>query len=315
MRGAGGYAGKMAGASAGKWTLISVKALVSGALIAYLIRRIDLHALVRHFREMDLRFFLAAVATALFIFFLTAVRWKILLGGSRRTGMLFSLCLIGAFFNNLLPGAVGGDAVKAYYLYQETREGGRSIASVFLDRYLGFLGLLIIGLVSGLIAFPDLASVGMQWVTPLLFAAFLAGSLAVFGLRIGRRYATVAHFYDYLHDTLRQGGTVLRALGLSLAIQALSIVSVYLVARAVGQRPPFMALFVFVPVIVTVMMLPVSISGFGLRENAFVLLFGLCGIPAEASTTISLLWFLSIALASLAGLVEYLRRKHSPSLT
>ena len=55
----------------------------------------------------------------------------------------------------------------------------------------------------------------------------------------------------------------------------------------------------------------ISISGLGVRESAFVLLFRLTGVPAEASMSISFLWFLSIVAASLIGLVEYLRiRRH-----
>ena len=41
-----------------------------------------------------------------------------------------------------VAGAVGGDAVKAYYLYKETGQGGSSLGSVFLDRYVGYLALL-----------------------------------------------------------------------------------------------------------------------------------------------------------------------------
>jgi uncharacterized membrane protein YbhN (UPF0104 family) len=178
-----------------------------------------------------------------------------------------------------------------------------------MDRYVGYAALLCIGLASGLAAFRDLEAVRMQWLTPLLFLSFLCGSLAVFGLRIGRRFAAVADFYEYFHETMRNRPVLAKAFLLSLGVQVLSILMVYLISRGIGHQLPFAALFVFVPIIITAMMVPLSISGLGIREGAFVLLFGLIGIPAEASTTISFLWFLSIAAASLAGLVEYLRRR------
>lgn len=287
--------------------LITSKMLVSGILLVYLFRRIDLQAVVRHFHEMNAWYFVLSSIISLFTLFLASLRWRALLGEKRSIGRLFSLNLIGSFFNNLLPGAVGGDAVKAYYLYKEIRQGGKSIASVFMDRYIGYLGLLTIGLVSGAVAFHDLKAVGMQWITPLIFSAFLAGSVLVFGLRIGRRFSTVADFYDFFHDTLQNRRAILTAFGLSLLIQFLTILSIYSITLGIGQRPPFLVLFVFVPIIITVTMVPISISGLGLREGAFVLLFGLIGIPAEASTTISLLWFLSIATATLPGLALYLR--------
>ncbi|MDH4161445.1 MAG: flippase-like domain-containing protein [Nitrospirota bacterium] len=303
------------GNSLKKIALVALKALVSGILLTYLFRKIDLRTMIEHFRDMNGWYFTLSSLASLCTIFLASLRWRALLSGSQPISKLFSLNLIGSFFNNFLPGAVGGDAVKAYYLYREIGQGGRSIASVFMDRYMGYTGLLTIGLISGAIAFNDLRAVGMQWITPLLFAAFLGGSLLVFGLRIGRRFSTVADFYDYFHGTLRNRRAILAAYGLSLLIQLLTILSIYLITLAVGQRPQFTALFVFVPIIVTVMMLPISISGLGLRESAFVVLFGLVGISAEASTTISILWFLSIAAPSLIGLVEYARYKRTPAAT
>jgi len=182
-----------------------------------------------------------------------------------------------------------------------------------MDRYMGYLGLLSIGLVSGMVAFDELKALRMQWITPLIFFAFLAGSLLVFGLRIGRRFSTVADFYEFFHDTLRNRRVILTAFALSLGTQLLTILSISLITMAIGLKPPFTALFVFVPIIITIMVLPISISGLGLRESAFVLLFGLSGISAEASTTISLLWFLSVVTASLFGLIEYIRYRRTPA--
>lgn len=293
-----------------KAVLIIAKIAVSGALLAFILRKAGIGNVAAHLRDMDPRYFALVSLIYLLILFLTAVRWRLLLGGAQPVGRIFSLCLIGSFFNHLLPGAVGGDAVKVYYLYRETQQGGKSLASVFMDRYIGYFGLLSIGLASGIAAFRDLAAVGMQWVAPALFASFLAGSLLVFGLRIGRRFASVANFYDFFHETLRNRPVMAKAYAISLLIQTLTILSVSLIARGLGQSPSFAALFVFVPIVITVMMVPVSISGLGLREGAFVLLFGLTGVPAEASASISFLWFLSIAAASLLGLVEYLRYRN-----
>jgi uncharacterized membrane protein YbhN (UPF0104 family) len=222
--------------------------------------------------------------------------------------------MIGSFFNNLLPGVIGGDAVKIFYLYRDTKKGSSSFGSVFMDRYMGFFALLSIGLISGLIAFGELRKIGMQWVLPLLFAAFIAGSMAFFGLRMGKRFAAVADFYDYFHKYFKRKTVMIKAFLLSVLIQLISIFMVYVISLGIGQKPSFAALFVFVPVIITVMVIPVSLSGFGVREGAFVMLFGLTGISSEASMSISFLWFLSIALASMIGLLEYFRYRRNLQL-
>jgi uncharacterized membrane protein YbhN (UPF0104 family) len=57
-------------------------------------------------------------------------------------------------------------------------------------------------------------------------------------------------------------------------------------------------------------MIPISISGIGIREGAFVFFLGTLGISPDKALTLSLLWFLSIVIAGLWGLCEYLRFKH-----
>ena len=289
------------------------KVAVSGLLLTFVLRKVGLQNIAAHLREMDLRFFFLSSLLFLLTVVLASLRWGILLKQSQPRRKLFSLCLIGGFFNHFMPGSVGGDAVKAYYLYKETGQGGSSLGSVFLDRYVGYLALLSIGLIAGIIGYSDLRPLGLHWVTPLLFVLFLSGSLLFFGLRIGRRFAAMADFYDFFHDRLRDVRSLGKAFLLSLLIQALNILEIYVISLGLGQHPTSTALFVFVPLIFTVMMVPVSISGLGLREGAFVILFGLTGISAEASTSISFLWFLSVATGSLPGLFLYLRlRSASP---
>ena len=296
-----------------KVSLLLLKLVVSGILLTVVLRKAGIQNVVTQLREMDPRSFLLAGGLSILMVFLTAVRWGLLLGGAHRIGKLFPLCLLGSFFNHLLPGAVGGDAAKLYYLYRETRQGGKVFASVFLDRYVGYCGLLSLGLIAGIAAFRELAAVDLQWAAPLLFAAFFVGSLFVFGLRIGRRFAVVADFYDHFHATLGDRPAIVKAYALSIAIHVLAVLSVYTISRGIGQHPPLSELFVLVPLIITFMALPISISGFGLRESAFVLLFGLLGIPAEASASIAFLWYLSSAAASLPGLIVYVRLGRAPA--
>ena len=288
--------------------LLVLKMTVSGCLLTFVLRKVGLQNIISHLKEMDLRFFFLATLTYPLTIALASLRWGVLLKQAHSRKKLFSLCLIGSFFNHFMPGAVGGDAVKAYYLYKETGHGGISLGSVFLDRYVGYCSLLSIGLIAGLVGYRDLKAFGLHWLTPALFVLFLLVSLLFFGLRIGRRFAAIADFYDYFHDTFRDRRVLGKAFLLSLMIQALNILAIYLISLGLGQHPSFTALFVFVPLIVTVMAVPISISGLGLREGAFVVLFGLTGISAEASTAISFLWFLSVMTGSLAGLGEYVRQ-------
>lgn len=284
-----------------------IKIAVSGTLLVFIFKKTGLEQVLKQFQSMNLWLFGMSSLLYILIVFVSAHRWALLLDKPYPFKKIFSLYMVGSFFNNLLPGAVGGDAVKAYYLYKDTRKGGSSIGSVFMDRYIGLCALLSLGLISSLAAFPELKTIGMHLAIPALFCLFIVGSLLFFRLRIGKRFSAVSDFYDYFHRSIRNKTMLVKAFGLSLIVQILSFFMIYLIARGIDQKLTFMALFVFVPIISIVTMLPISISGLGVRESAFVLLFGLTGVPAEASMSISFLWFLSIVMASLIGLVEYLR--------
>ncbi len=288
---------------------ILLKLFISALLLALIMKKAGPHSIILRMRSMNAWFFLLAIALYVVLSWLVALRWRILLDGRYRIGTLFSLHMIGNFFNTILPSSMGGDAVKAYYLYRESKQAGVSFGSVFLDRYMGLLARLTLGLVSCAAAFAELKAIGMQWAIPALFLAFTAGSLVVLRLRIGGRFDAVADFYDYVRTRLARRRVMLRTFLLSLIIQSLLILMVASVARSIGQSLSFIELFVLVPIIMTLMIVPVSISGFGVREGAFVAIFNLTGIPSSVSVSLSFLWFLSMAAASLIGLVEYLRRR------
>jgi len=282
-------------------------------LLAFIFRKAGLQNILSHLGTMDLRYFFLSSLLYVAIVAIAAVRWSFLLESRYSMRKLFSLYFIGSFFNHILPGSIGGDTVKMYYLYRDTKKGGSSFGSVFLDRYIGLFSLLTMGLTAGIIAFDELKAVRMQWVIPLLFTANIVGSAIFFGFRIGKRFSVVADFYDYFHTYLRRKMVLVKVFILSVILQVLSIGMIYLIALGLGQQLSFTALFVFVPIIVTVTTLPISISGLGVRESAFVLLFGLVGVPAQESASISFLWFLSIATTSLIGLVEYVRFRRESS--
>jgi hypothetical protein len=117
----------------------------------------------------------------------------------------------------------------------------------------------------------------------------------------------LSEFYDYFHYYRNQKGVILKALLLSAVVQVIGFCAVYILALGLGVNIPFLACLVFVPLIIMFAAVPLSISGIGIREGAFVLLFGLIGIRQDAATALSLSWFLANSTGSLTGIIEYIR--------
>lgn len=238
---------------------------------------------------------------------------------------LFSLYLIGSFFNNLMPGIIGGDAVKAFYLnkalkerYREretenspllTNSSSLSIASVFMDRYIGFISLLIISMIAYPFGFSIFRGSYIEWILPVIIVAFVIGSSILFVFRIGNRIRFMTGFYEYLKHYRGEKGMLFKCLILSLILQVVIICSVYVVSRGVGIDVPFYFLSIIIPIISVISSIPISISGLGVREASFILLLSPLGISHAQAITLSLAWFLSFAAGSLPGFFLYIRRK------
>lgn len=258
---------------------------------------------------MSFTAFIFAIFLYLFAQLLSTLRWKLLLPGVIGIRKLFSLCMIGSFFNTLLPGIIGGDAVKAFYLYKAIGKSSLTIASIFMDRYLGFTMLMAICTIAFPFGYTYLLGSRIEWLLPLVVLSFIIASLLIFGLRLGKRIKIVSGFYDYFHAYRHQKTVIGKALLISVIVHLSNIFAVYILALGLGEHISFIVFLIFLPLIILFTMLPISISGLGVRESAFVVLFGLIGIKPEISTALSLSWFLSTAIGSLVGLFEYIRYK------
>ena len=81
-------------------------------------------------------------------FLITSIRWNALLRALdiRLTqARTFVLNMVGAFYNTFMPGVTGGDFLKAYYASKQTPLRTRAVLSVFIDRVIGLLALVIMG--------------------------------------------------------------------------------------------------------------------------------------------------------------------------
>ena len=106
-------------------------------------------------QRLDLRLLGLAFLITQISLLITFVRWSILVRVIEPSFTLRSSILlgfIGYVFNLVIPGAVGGDVVKAAYLARMHIRKTQAIASMVIDRILGLLGLFILAAVAGVLA-------------------------------------------------------------------------------------------------------------------------------------------------------------------
>jgi glycosyltransferase 2 family protein len=294
---------------ANKILLTAIKLCVSSALLYYLFERTGLTQILRTLSNINIIAFIAAIVLYVFAQVVSTLRWKLLLPQGIGLKKLFSLYMIGAFFNSFLPGIIGGDAVKGFYLYKTTGKVGLALASVFMDRYIGLVVLIAICAVAFPFGYQYLHGSDIEWILLSVILSFVLGSFLFFGLRIGQRIKHLADLYHYFYLYRNEKGTIGKALLLSVLVQFSGFSAVYILACGLGQNIPFLSILVYLPLIILISMIPISISGLGVREGAFVLFFGFIGVKPEAAAAISLSWFVSASAGSLIGLIEYVKYK------
>lgn len=285
-----------------------LKLLVSSLSLYVVFLKADLNQIKAMLWKIGLVPFLFASLLYIASICGASLRWKLLLPERFTFRRLFSLYLIGSFFSTFLPGVIGGDVVKAYYLNKDAKKLSLTLASVFMDRYLGYVGLIIIGMAAYPFSLRYFGGSVYKWVMPLICVAFVIGSVLFFGLKLGKRFKTVSEFYEYFVMLKAKKDVMVKAVAISLGIQAMGIIAVAVLASAMGEKIPVLMLLVFLPIIITITTIPISISGLGVREGSFVVLLGLIGVRPAVATSLSLSWFFSTFLGSMPGLLAYLRQ-------
>ena len=247
---------------------------------------------------------------------LSAVRWQQVLtamGIRSQIRRLLPLYLAGQFVSNVLPTTIGGDVLRVSRLAKDNGEPADTFASVVLERLTGWLVLPLITLFA-LAINPGLRELGEATAVALAVAATTLVALVVLLVvadhpRLGGRYETAEgwrRFVGAVHigvDQLRHQPRAAVGLVLAgLAYQLVLCLAALMVAAALGfgwVGPT--ALLAFVPAVLIVQVLPIGISGLGVREGAFVLFLTPLGIPAEQAVALGLVLYALNLVVSLIG--------------
>lgn len=284
----------------------ALKLLVSGSLLSIFLSKVNILSVVETLKKTQVSFFITGCLVYMSILFILTKRWSLFLPDGLNYLKLLSLYFVGSFFDTFLPGLVGGDAVKAYYLYNHTGKGGPSIAAVFMDRYVGFVAMACIALIAYAIGYSFIRETEVTWIVSVFLGGLLLASIILWKVNWGR-IKFLGDLYSPLMGYKSKKGIILQGLLLGLVVQCIGITNVYILSKSIGLNVPILYFFVFVPIIAAASAVPVSIAGLGIREAGYVILFSKAGLSSAEALSLSLLVFTVRCLVSMIGGIEYLR--------
>jgi uncharacterized membrane protein YbhN (UPF0104 family) len=295
--------------------ILSARILVTLALLYLALRGINFAAVQSRLSQISLGWIGLAVLITVVQIFIGALRWReisALCGASLTDLQAFRYNMIGSFFNQTLPSSIGGDAVRLW-LVNRTGAGWRAATySILTDRAIGLIALALIIVASlpwshGMIAdgngrlalvFVDFAALAgglgflllghlpwlwlkTWWPTKHVHACSVIANQVIFDRRSGPKIAV-----------------------LSLSIHVLAVVIAWCAVRSIAAPVDFEQVFMLIPPIMLITMMPISIAGWGVREATMMVAFGYAGLAQTDGTVVSILFgAVSFIVGCAGGLV------------
>lgn len=275
--------------------IVAVQALLSAALLAWLMVSADWRAMVVVLRTVSPAIVGIGVGVYLLGVLASCLKWHLLLrleGMSVPISRLARWYLIGAFASNFLPTDIGGDFGRGYLAARATRRPLGVARSILLERLSGLLFLLGLAGTGALALWPAQHAAIAGALAVLLTLGVLgwsqarhsaSGALAAWQARIPARLrALTTDSTALLARGARQPTLVAMVLILSLGIQLLAGLGLWLNMRAVGLTLPLWPSVLAWSLASAISLLPVSINGWGVREGLLVALLTPLGAESGA---------------------------------
>lgn len=250
--------------------------------------------------RIDFRLFGLAVAIYLSTLVLTFLRWFALVRVIEprfRVRDALLLGFIGNVFNLVIPGAVGGDFIKAAFLVRMDINRTQAVASMVIDRILGLLGLFLLASVAGAFAWP-MAPPRVRVLIALAWAAVATGLMvlgSIFNQSLTKRFpkllegdgraAKILRELRVMSITYRGRLDLIAGLLLgSAGLHALFVCAFYLASLAIFpmKLPGLAQHFLMVPLIQFTTVVPLPFGALGLTEQVSSVLFRLVNHPVGA---------------------------------
>jgi len=292
--------------------------VLTAAAVAYLVWKIDLGETLDVLADADLAWFAVAVLIMVVTVPVLAARWRRLLtahGISEPLRWLTRAYFVAYTAGQFLPTSLGGDAVRV--VDTARRHPGRTAditGTVVLERGLGGAATVLLGAVGFLLSIGRYDVSAYLWLEgAFVFGTIVAGFL--FFARSARpllrrtlpllqrvRLARpLQAFYEGVHHYRSRPRVLLVVFGITLAVQAVRILSIWACARAVGIDLDVRVYYVMGPLLFLVMLVPFTLNGIAVREAFFVSFLGSLGVPAEQAFAAGFLFFLVTLLLALPG--------------
>ena len=293
------------------------KLLVSVGLIALVVGKIDTDAVLARIASINLVWIPVVTGLMLVILGLLVLRWNRILrvvDMPLSTAKTAQIVLVGQFFNQTLPSNIGGDAMRVYYTWRLGHDPARAFASVLLDRIAGLFALLVLVTATLPILWANPPSELLLVTIHTLVVVGWASMAVLFALDNGlsRRFdqfRLMRFFIDLSRDAraLACSPVILAyVVATSVLVHLLTVMLAWSLDRALGGDVAFSAYLVAMLATLLILSLPISVAGWGVREQSLVLILASFAIGEVQAFSVSILFGLVMLMSGIPGGIIWL---------
>jgi uncharacterized protein (TIRG00374 family) len=302
-----------------KQLMLMIRIGITLVLIALILKGVSWSAVVSTYAHVHFTDLLVGLCMGLLGVVFSSYLWHRLVQAENiqaDMSHLTRLYLIGVAFSNFLPTSMGGDALKAYYVGRDSGNMPGSASAVVLARITGFFGMMLMATPVLIVLHASFNGLLVQRfvLLSLLYLSSFGGALiiAAFLPRIQQKYVKGAWASNkFVLKAFETGTTLLlsfkrprpliEAIIFGFLFWITNCLNYYEYAVALGVQTPFRFYLLAVPFIGVIGALPISISGYGVREGLVEYLYSTIHVPTSTALSVVLLMDMQRILFSLLG--------------
>ena len=326
-----------------------IKLAVVALCLTVVIRSIELDSVTSVLANLDWRYLIPPILMIWLEPYLSAKKWHVLMahhGHIPPVGQLTRVLYTSNFLSLLSPTAIGADALRVWMLRQRGYRVFHTVSSMLMDRVMALcvlLGLVLAGWVSARAVLPEGV---IRWVIPLVCLGVLFGVVLFYLPPVVKRYRciktalatwyrrddhalrrwprlhalglktgmTLDALFDAFQDYRDRPAALLQVIFWNLCLQGIRILQIHFLFLALRHPVPLIQEIAFVPLVIILVMLPISYFGIGIKEGAFVFLFTRVGVPSETCLAVSILTYPVILTGLIPGLFFFLSDRDTLSV-
>ena len=295
-----------------KWLRI----LFSLVLIYFAFRKVKIVNILAEMALVPKWFVVAMVVYLVVAMIIGGVRWTMLLIEKPKMADFWNFTrasYLGAFYSLFFPTMVAGDVLKWIPLLEKYPELSKTrlASSVLIDRVIGLSAFALMGWLSLAIGkrlnyqFPDY----LWWLFSLLALGVAVFYVMVYTIDFDKIFGKLAKKFGIVNKLLEvvyllkneNKKRIFYCFLLSIVVEPIWILPVWFYSLIFGVGISLLQVYIFVPVINLILVLPISVAGFGARENMFLFFFSQLGFVDEKVLLISTFAGLMNVVNSLIG--------------